>query len=158
MLALLVGAALLSWKLTKPAIPVNRILENAEGRRLDVVIQGKNGATLFVDRVGDGERFEIPIQSLGWKDRFFVMRLEEQAPPVKLVKKEEEPVDPYLESREGEIKALEEKKALFVQEISSGSLSDILARKRKEDVGTIDLEIRKLTLSIDQYRYRNKSK
>ena len=156
-LALLIGAALLSWKLTKPAIPVNRILENAEGRRLDVVIQGKNDRTLFVDRVTDGERFEIPIQSLGWKDKFFAMRLKEQAPPAQIAK-EEEPVDSYLASRIRDIKALEEKKALFIQEISSGALSDILGRKRQEDVVKIDQEIKKLSASMDIYRARNKSK
>ena len=157
-IVIFVAAGFLAWTLTKPGLPVNRLLENAEGRQLDVIVQGKSGVTLFVDRVADGERFEIPIQSLGWKDRFFAMRLEEQAPPVKVFKKEEEPVDSYLASRMKEIKSLEEKKALFEREISSGTLSDILGRKRQEDVLKIDEEIKKLSVSMDQYRARNKSK
>ena len=119
------------------------------------LVQGKLGETLYVDRVADGERFEIQIPTLSLQDRFFAMRLEEGAPPSVVVEKV---VDPFIASRTKQIAELKDKEILLKQEIKSGTLSGILAAKRKEDLAATIEDLKKLDLAIQDYKYRNRKK
>lgn len=152
---LIVAGAYAYWVQTAPGIPVTRTIVNSEGQSLEVVIVGRTGQTLHFDRTSDGARYELNFGKLGWKDRIFAERLPEQAPPP-VVK--EEPVDPYIASRIQQIAKLQEKRTEFIAEIESGSLSNLLARKRQEDLISVEKEILELQGAIDAYRARNENK
>ena len=152
---LLAGGAFFYLKVTRPILPVQRTIVNSSGKLLDVLVQGKLGETLYVDRVSDGERFEIQIPTLSLQDRFFAMRLEEGAPPSVVVEKV---VDPFIASRTKQIAELKDKEILLKQEIKSGTLSGILAAKRKEDLAATIEDLKKLELAIQDYKYRNRKK
>lgn len=152
---ILIGSAVFYWFLTKPVLPLDRTLTNTQGKSLEVRIQGKDSVNLQVDRRADGERFEIPIQSLVWKDRIVAMRLPNQAaPPREAIV--EKPKDPYIASREKELGRLREKKELFTKELESNSLGQMLARKRRDDLLAVEKEIRELEVDIETYQYRQK--
>ncbi len=155
LLLLVVGVGMV-WYRTRPEIPVRRTLTNADGRTIDAMIVGKTGATLHLDRRSDGVRFELPESTLGWSDRFFAWRLPEQSPPPPPPPEEEEPGDSYIASRSQRIEDLVRKRAEFVAEIESGSLSGILTRKRREDVIAIDREVAELGAAIEAHRTRSK--
>ena len=152
---ILVGAAAFYWFVTKPVLPLDRTLTNTQGKSLEVRIQGKDSVNLQVDRRADGERFEIPIQSLVWKDRIVAMRLPNEAAPPKVVVNEA-PADPYIASRQKELAALREKRGLFIKELESQTLGAMLARKRRDDIISIEKEIRELEVAIEAYQYRQK--
>lgn len=152
---ILVGAAAFYWFVTKPVLPLDRTITNTQGKSLDVTIQGKDSVNLQVDRRADGERFEIPIQSLVWKDRIVAMRLRNEAAPPKVVVNEKA-VDPYVASRQKELAALREKRDLFEKELESNTLGEMLARKRKDDLAALQKEIRELEVAIEAYQYRQK--
>jgi len=152
---LLIGSAVFYWFVTKPELPLDRTIVSNQGKSLEVTIQGKDPVNLHVDRRSDGERFEIPIESLVWKDRLVVMRLPNQSPPPKAVASEAA-VDPYIASREKELKGLREKRDLFAKELKAKTLGEILARKRKEDLFAVEKEIRELEVAIEAYRYQQK--
>jgi hypothetical protein len=158
LILLLVGGVFLYFKVTKPILPVPRMIVNSAGKSLEVLVQGKIGDTLYVDRVADGERFEIQIPTLSPGDRFFAMRLDEEPPPVKEVEKEEARDDSFVASRTKQIAEMKDKAALIKQELKSGTLSDILAAKRKEDLDVITEDIKKLEIGIQEYKYRNRQK
>jgi hypothetical protein len=143
--------------MTQPEFPLDRTIVNTQGKSLEVTIQGKDPVNLHVDRRADGERFEIPIQSLVWKDRIVAMRLPNQAAPAKKVTVEAA-ADPYIASRERELKALREKRGLFIKELESETLGAMLARKRREDLSAIEREIREMEIAIEAYRYQMKEK
>lgn len=152
---ILIGSAVFYWFLTKPVLPLDRTITNTQGKSLEVTIQGKDSVNLQVDRRADGERFEIPIQSLVWKDRIVAMRLPNQAaPPREAIV--EKPKDPYIASREKELGRLREKKELFTKELESNSLGQMLARKRRDDLLAVEKEIRELEVDIETYQYRQK--
>jgi hypothetical protein len=120
------------------------------------MIVGRTGATLHLDRVSDGVRFELAESRLRWPDRLFAWRLPEQAPPPPRVPETEVSADPYIASRRERIEDLTRKRAGFVAEIESGSLSGILTRKRKEDVLAIDREIEELGAAIEAHAARSR--
>ena len=153
---ILIGSAVFYWFLTKPVLPLDRTITNrTNGDGVEVTIQGKDPVNLQVDRRADGERFEIPIQSLGWKDRIVAMRLPNQAaPPREAIV--EKPKDPYIASREKELGRFREKKELFTKELESNSLGQMLARKRRYDLLAVEKEIRELEVDIETYQYRQK--
>jgi len=153
---LVVAGAYAWWVQTAPGIPVSRTITNSDGQSLEVVIVGRLGQTLHFDRVSDGARYELNFGKLSWKDRIlFAERLPEQAPPAIVAEK---PVDPYIASRRKSIADLERKRAEFVAEIESGSLSNILARKRQEDLVSLEREILELEGAIDAYLARTGNK
>ncbi len=153
---LVIAGAYALWVQTAPGIPVSRTITNSEGQSLEVVIVGRLGQTLHFDRVSDGARYELNFGKLGWKDRLFAERLPEQAPPA--VVKEEKPVDPYIASRQKAISDLQRRKAEFIAEIEAGSLNNILARKRREDLVAVEKEILELQGAIDAYLARTGNK
>lgn len=152
---LVIAGAYAWWVQTAPGIPVSRTITNSEGQSLEVVIVGRLGQTLHFDRVSDGTRYELSFGKLSWKDRVFAERLPEQAPPAVVVEK---PVDPYVASRQKSIADLERKKAEFIAELESGGLSNILARKRHEDLVAVEKEILELQGAIDAYLVRTGNK
>ncbi len=152
LLVLLVIAAVYGWWVqTAPGIPVSRTITNTEGQSLEVVVVGRVGQTLHFDRLSDGTRYDLPFGKLSWKDRIFAERLPEQAPPA-VVK--EEPVDPYIANRQKAISELQRKQREFIAEIESGSLTNILARKRREDLESTEKEILELQGEINAYLAR----
>lgn len=70
----------------------------------------------------------------------------------------EKPLDPYVASRQKSIADLERKKAEFIAELESGGLSNILTRKRQEDLTAIRKEILELQGDIDAYLVRTGNK
>ncbi len=153
---LLVGATVFYWFVTKPELPLDRTIMNNQGKSLEVTIRGKDPVKLQVDRRSDGERFEVPIQSLVWKDRLVAMRLPNQAAPAKVVARKEEAG--FVETRLKLIAELTVKLELYEKEVSSQTLNDLLARKRYEDTLKIRNEIKTLEVAIDGYKYRTRSK
>ena len=130
-----------------------------KGKSLEVTIQGKDPVNLQVERRSDGERFEIPIQSLAWKDRLVVMRLPNQSPPPRPVTgASEAPADPYIASREKELKRMREKRDFFVNELKSNTLGEMLARKRNEDLLALQKDIRELEVAIETRRKQQTGK
>jgi hypothetical protein len=146
------------WVQTAPGIPVSRTIMNSEGQSLEVVIVGRTGQSLHFDRISDGGRYELALGKLGWKDRIFAERLPEQAPPPVEVKEEDQSGDPYIASRRQRIGELQQKKTEFIAEIKSGSLNNILARKRQEDLVSLEKEILDLQGAIDAYVSRTGNK
>jgi hypothetical protein len=153
---LLVGATVFYWFVAKPELPLDRTIMNNQGKSLEVTIRGKDPVKLHVDRRSDGERFEVPIQSLVWKDRLVAMRLPNQAAPAKVVARKEEAG--FVETRLKLIAELTVKLELYEKEVSSQTLNDLLARKRYEDTLKIRNEIKTLEVAIDGYKYRTRSK
>lgn len=152
---ILIGSAVFYWFLTKPVLPLDRTITNTQGKSLEVTIQGKDSVNLQVDRRADGERFEIPIQSLVWKDRIVAMRLPNEAAPPKVIPRKKE--DGYVETRMKLIAELRVKLELYETEVRSQTLNDLLARKRYEDVLKIQNEIKALEVAIEVYKYRTRS-
>ena len=158
LLLVVVAGSYAYWVQTAPGIPVSRTIMNSEGQSLEVVIVGRRGQTLHFDRTSDGGRYELAFGKLGWKDRIFAERLPEQAPPPVVVKEEDQPSDPYIASRRQRIGELQQKKTEFIAEIKSGSLNNILARKRQEDLVSLEKEIIDLQGAIDAYVSRTGNK
>jgi len=141
--------------------PVHRTLTSADGRSLEVVIFGRSLKNLSIERLSDGQRFDLPIANLDTTDRKFAELL-----PVTKDDSEvtasvaEEPankiVDSFIQSRLDAISNLKLKRAALTNEIESGSLSDLIAKNRKKQLKSADAEIRSLQSAITQYKYRNK--
>jgi hypothetical protein len=149
---LLGGGAFFYLKVTRPILPVQRVIVNSSGKSLDVLVQGKVGNTLYVDRVADGGRFEIQIPTLSLQDRLFAMRLEEGAPPA--LPKEEKLVDSYIASRTKQITELSKKLVLYQNEVASNTLNSIMDNQRMAQIADLETEIKKLQISIENYKYR----
>ena len=146
------------WKRTEPEIPMQRTFVNDEGKSLEATVVGRTGQILHVQRNDDGARFELEFGKLGWKDRLFAERLPEQAPPPIVEKDGKETADPYVTSRRTRIEELKRKEAEFTAEIESGALNNLLARKRREDLLSVEKEIIELQGAIDAHLARGKSK
>jgi len=157
LLVLLTASGVIAWHMTRPEIPVTRAIEDLDGRTLEAVIVGKEGRILHLDRVSDGVRYEVRADQLGWRDRFFAWRLPETTPPPVPVIEEQEPEDPYIVSRERRIAELEERCSVYAAEISSGSLSDILTRRRSEEFASAKREIAELRAAIAAQRAKKRS-
>lgn len=55
--------------------PFGRTLTSADGRQLEVLILGKDGDTIFVQRLSDEKEFQIDRSTLADEDAAFVGRL-----------------------------------------------------------------------------------
>jgi len=131
---------------SRPVFPVSRILTNSEGKELEVLIQGKSKEKLTIDRVSDGSRYDIPIRSLCFKDRLFVMLLSEQEEPGKL--------DPYIARRLASIEELRRKSKLYESGMRSRDRKDTLYNMREEQLAALEREIKALEMSIETYKYQ----
>lgn len=156
LMLLLIGSVVFYAFVTKPEYPLDRTITNNQGKSLEVTIQGKDSVNLHVQRRSDGERFVIPTRSLVWQDQLVVMRLPNQEAPPKAVTEDAVPPDPYIASREKELKRLKEKRDLFVSELESKTLGTMLARKRQGDLLAVEKEIRELEVAIRNYQYQRK--
>ncbi|MDF1823232.1 MAG: hypothetical protein P1U68_01235 [Verrucomicrobiales bacterium] len=152
------GVGFLMVEYTRPGYPIERTLQNEDGREIKVLILGHEGGTITVDRVPGGERFEIPIETLSLKDRLFCLGLREsEAPPkIEKVEKVEPKEDNYVVTRRKAIEDLKIKKQVILEEISSKTLNDLLHQSRVEQLGRVQKEIAELELAIKTYKYRMK--
>lgn len=150
---ILFAVAYLVLDYTRPIFPVSRVITNSEGKDLDVLIQGKSGETLTIDRVSDGTRYTIPVRSLSFMDRIFVMRLSDQEAPG-LPKEPGKPEDPYIERRLASIEELRRKSILYKSEMQSRDRKDTLYNLRKEQLAALEREIKALEMSIETYKYQ----
>lgn len=157
LLLLLIGSAVFFAFVTRPDFPLDRTITNRQAKSIEVTIHGKDSVNLQVERRSDGVRFEIPIRSLGWQDRLVALRLPNQeAPPVAVTDKPAP--DPYIASREKEIRELRKKRDLFVKELESQTLGEMLARKRKRDLLAVEKEIKELEVAIETHQYQRKKR
>ncbi|MEX2578090.1 MAG: hypothetical protein WD342_03450 [Verrucomicrobiales bacterium] len=153
------GAAIyLALTLLRPGFPVPRTITNNTGDELEVVVQGKSGDHLIVDRVSDDQRFHVPIHTLALRDRMFAARLPNRAaPPLPEEPKEPpKPTDRYIDNRTKAIAELKRKRDVIVKEINSRTLNHTLHQNRLEQLTKAELEIKELEVAIETYKYRNK--
>ena len=108
------GLGYLIFEWTRPSYPVSRIIQNSQGKTLDVLIQGRDGRTIIFDRMPSRDRFEIDIDSLSLADKFFCLRLKSLPAPEK--KKIEAG---YVERRRRMIAELKVKETVIMDELSS---------------------------------------
>ncbi|MCB1205808.1 MAG: hypothetical protein KDN18_16215 [Verrucomicrobiae bacterium] len=153
---LLLAGARIAWQATRPEIPLTRTWISEDGKSLEAEAVGRTGQILHLERSSDHQRFELPFSRLSWKDRFIAERLPEQAPPPLVAEKDSEPEDPYVANRRKAIADLTRKRAEYIAEIESGSLSSLLSRKRREDVLKVEEEIVELEGAINLYLARKK--
>lgn len=146
--AMVCAVSYLVFEKTRPSYPVSRVIKNSEGKELDVLIQGKSGEILTIDRVSDGARYAIPMQSLSFKDRLFAMRLSEGSIP------EGKPRDPYIVNRLDSIAELRRKVIVYKSEIQSRDPKDTLYTLRIDQIAAINREIKALEMSIETYKYQ----
>lgn len=156
-LAVFSAAAYLTFTLSGPDFPVTRTIVNTEGKALDVIILGKLRGHLSLERISDGGRFEVPVDSLVIKDRVYAWRLPELSAPPR-APKEPEPETLYIANRRRAIDDLNKKAAIFEAEIRSGTLSELLQRRRTEQLAALRKEIKTLEVAIGTYNYRVRSK
>lgn len=155
-LAVFSAAAYLTFTLSGPDFPVTRTIVNTEGKALDVIILGKLRGHLSLERISDGGRFEVPVDSLVIKDRVYAWRLPELSAPPQAP--EPEPETLYIANRRRAIDDLNKKAAIFEAEIRSGTLSELLQRRRTEQLAALRKEIKTLEVAIGTYNYRVRSK
>lgn len=137
-----------------PEYPIPRMLTSSDGKALDASILGKTGNVLHIERVSDGNRFDLPIERLAEDDRKFALRLPEETPPAAKV----EETDPYIKSREALIADLERKIAEAKSVVKSGdSMSGMLLRKRREEIVKMEKEVKTLQSEITIQRGRAKA-
>jgi len=136
--------------------PINRVIRNSEGKELEVVIQGKSGEILTIDRVSDGGRYYIPVRSLSLKDRIFAMHILDQDAPNLPVPPPEppKPEAPFIARRLKSIEELRRKAQVYRVEIQSRDPKDSLYNYRLEQLESIDREIKALETSIETYKYQ----
>ncbi len=153
---ILFGVAYLVLDYTRPIFPVSRVITNSEGKELNVLIHGKLGETLTIERVSDGSRYTIPVRSLSFKDRIFVMRLLDQrapglpAPPPEPAK----PEVPFIARRLESIEELKRKVKLYKAEIQSRDPKDSIYNLRREQIAAIEREIKSIEMTIETYKYQ----
>ena len=141
--------------------PIHRTLTSADGRSLDVVIHGRSTSNLSIERLSDGQRFDLPIETLDTVDREFsqllpVTKKESEVAAPEIKKPEPEIVDSYIQSRLDAISDLRSKRTALLDEIETGSFSDLIAKNRKNELKRVDKEIEGLQSAITQYKYRKK--
>lgn len=152
--AILVGGAFAAFELTRPGFPVERAIVNQEGKELKAVVLGKWEGYLTVERMADGQRFDLPIKGMSLSDQIYAFRLrEEKVPPPPAPKLE----DPYIASRLKAIEDLKERAEIYEVEINSGTLSDLLHQARVEQLAKVKVEIKNLEVAIETYKFRNRT-
>lgn len=57
------------------AYPVQRALENSEGKKLECLVLGRNSSDVFILSTRDNRHYNYPVSSLSEQDRTFVMNL-----------------------------------------------------------------------------------
>lgn len=138
-----------------PEYPVARMLTSSDGKALDASILGKTGNVLHIERVNDGNRFDLPIERLAEEDRKFALRLPEETPPAPPKAGE---TDPYIKSREALIADLQRKIAEAKSVVKSGdSMSGMVLRKRREEIVKMEKEVKTLQSEISIQRGRTKA-
>lgn len=155
----LAGGVIVFFLSRSVEFPLVRTLVSEDGRRLEGSILGKTSRILTVERLSDGTRFDIPIETLSLKDRILALRLPNvPAPPPPREEAPPPPKDPYVVDRERLIAELTDRVTAYRSEIKSGSLSDILHRNRVRQLAEVESEIVELRNAIEAHRYRTKSK
>lgn len=142
--------------LNKEDYPVERLITNREGKTIEVLIQGKTGGYLHFDRMPEKRRYQIPLRDLSWSDRIFAFRLREEAPPPVVVKTVKKETDPYILNRIRKIDELEKKRLVIESEIASETLSELLHRKRQDQLKELENDIKELEVAIETYKWRIK--
>lgn len=156
--AILVGGAFAAFELTRPKFPAMRAIVNQEGKELKAVVLGKWEGYLTVERIADGQRFDLPIKGLSLSDQVYAFRLrEEKAPPPPAPKPSAKPEEPYIASRRKAIEDLKERAKIYTVEINSGTLSDLLHQARIEQLAKVKMEIKNLEVAIETYKFRNRT-
>lgn len=141
--------------------PIHRTLTSADGRSLDVVIHGRSTSNLSIERLSDGQRFDLPIAKLDAVDREFTQQLpvtkkESKATTSAPRAPAKDSADSFIQSRVKAIADLRSKRTALLDEIETGSFSDLIAKNRKNELKRVDKEIEGLQSDITQYKYRNK--
>lgn len=133
--------------------PILRTITNSDGKSLKVRIIGKSEKELMFERVSDNMYFEIPIERLSEADQRFANRLRNEVTSTPVAKETD-----YTLIRLKQIEELKERKELYEKEINSQTLSKNLHEKRLQDVANLDLEIRKLEIAIENYRFQRRER
>ncbi len=156
--AILAGGAYAAFELTRPGFPVSRVIVNQEGKELEAKILGKWDGALTVERIADGQRFDLSVNTLSLADRAYALRLrEEKAPPPPAPEPSAKPEDPYITSRRKAINDLKERANIYTVEINSGTLSDLLHQARIEQLAKVQMEIKNLEVAIETYKFRSRT-
>jgi rRNA maturation endonuclease Nob1 len=136
-------------------LPVHRTITSSDGKSLKVRVVGKQANTLIVERVSDNVRFEIPLERLSEADKRFFNRLRNEVTSDEsdYVTKESD----YVTKRTALILELRERAELYRKEIASQTLSRNLHEKRILDLESVEKEIRTLEMSIENFKFRNRS-
>jgi hypothetical protein len=129
-------------------LPVHRTITSSDGKSLKVRVVGKQANTLIVERVSDNVRFEIPLERLSEADKRFFNRLRNEVTSDK---------SDYVTKRTALILELRERAELYRKEIASQTLSRNLHEKRILDLASVEKEIRTLEMSIENFKFRNRS-
>ncbi|MCG8603197.1 MAG: hypothetical protein MI807_23840 [Verrucomicrobiales bacterium] len=133
----------------KDDYPVMRTIRSSEGKKLNAELNGKFNDTIYFKSPPGGKQFEYPISKLSLKDRILTMRLREKVP---VTPKE----DNYISNRRKVIAELKTKASVWLREISSNTLPDLLQKRREEEYNELLEEIRKLEVAIETYKWRNR--
>lgn len=150
---------LLEKKAAAYEYPIHRAITSKDGRTLDAVIHGRSESMLIIERLSDGEEFDLAISQLSAEDQIFAEKLALTTKDASLTearKKSEKAGDSFIQSRLESIEDLQEKYDAITNEIASGSLSPSILRSRRAQLERVEQEIEELRSAIKQYQYRNK--
>ena len=154
LLLLFIGIGSYQLFYVKEGYPLKRMITNKEGKSLSVTVIGRTGDTLHFVKGTTEEKFDYPLSNLGWKDQMLAFRLPKITPPPPPQKPKS--TDPYIQRRQKEMIALKKKRELFVKEINSQTLPDIIHRNRQDQLLALEQDIKKLEIAIETYKWRRK--
>lgn len=134
-------------------LPVDRVLQDQEGRSIDATIIGREMETITIIRKSDSRRFDYPIAQLSEEDRQFVTELKlHSAPKERPAKTEPEKEDPYVQSRLDQIERLRLKLKDLEEHLKENSTNQIIVRAYHRDVEKINEEILVIQDQISDFR------
>jgi hypothetical protein len=155
--AILAAGGIAAFQFTRPGFPVARVIVNQDGKELEANILGKWEGYLTVERSINGQRFDLPIQTLSLSDKAYAFRLREEKAPLPPPTREKADA-PYIASRLEAIKELKQREDVYQIEIQSGTLSDLLQNRRAEELQSVQKEIKNLEVAIETYKFRSRAK
>ncbi len=124
-------------------LPVDRLITDSSGRKLDVTITARYGTEIAVTRKKDSKSFDLPIEKLSEADITFVLKLPTSSKPEK--------VDPFVTRRIKMIQNYEKDIIRLREEVVSGNFSTSQMRGKNKEQGKIDLKIQDLQDQIRRH-------
>ncbi len=124
------------------SLPVDRLITDSAGRKLDVIITARYEKEIAVIRKKDSKTFELPIAKLSEEDIAFVLQF--------LASKKPKKADPFIVRREKMIEGYKKDIDRLRESVASGSNTTSQMRSKVKEQGRIKLKIKELKRQINE--------